>query len=209
MLASPGTSYTNQLVDALAIGLVVIGWVLARYPRIRPVAVFVLLLLSLVAARQTLRPVTDPALRQRAWQLSAERDALVREMTAFGSPVLSESPELLTLGGNRPYLLDPFTLRVLSIRRPDLLDLLHRDLDARRFARVVLMYDPESPAGRGWYTNVDFGWPITSRILANYEFAGERAGLRIYRPRASAPAASEPAVSAADPSGIAESEPLR
>ena len=209
VLASPGTSYTNQLIDTLAVSIVLVGWTVARYPRWQSAASLGLLLLSLVAARQTLRPVTDPALRQRAWQLSAERDGLVRELTAFGSPVLSESPELLALGGGRPYLLDPFTLRVLSIRRPNLLGPLHRDLDARRFARVVLMYDPESPAGRGWYTNVDFGWPITSRILANYEFAEERAGVRVYRPRASAPATSEPAVPAADPSGIAESVPLR
>ena len=121
VLASPGTSYTNQLVDALAIGLVVIGWVLSRYPRVTPAAVLVLLVLSLGAARQSLAPVTDTALRQRAWQTSAERDGLVREMTAFRDPVLAESPELLALGGVRPYLLDPFTLRVLSIRRPDLL----------------------------------------------------------------------------------------
>ena len=209
VLASPGTSYTNQLVDALAIGLVVIGWVLARYPRVRPAATVALLLLSLGAARQSLGPVTDTALRQRAWQLSAERDGLVREMTAFRARVLTESPELLVLGGVRPYLLDPFTLRVLSIRRPDLLAPLYRDLDARRFARVVLMYDPLSPAGLGWYTNVDFGWPIMSRILANYEFADERAGLRVYRPRADPPALPEPAASTAGPIGVAEFRPLR
>ena len=64
------------------------------------------------------------------------------------------------------------------------------------------MYDPQGPAGRGWYTNVDFGWPIMSRILANYEFAGVRAGLRVYRPRADPPAR---AVQAA----VAELKPLR
>jgi hypothetical protein len=184
VLASPGTSYTNQLVDALAASVVVIGWVLARYPRLRPPAVLVLTLLSLAAARQSLKPVTDGALRQRAWQVSVERADLVRELTAVGSPVLSESPELTVLGGMRPYLLDPFTLRVLSIRRPDALRQLHEQIDARHFERVVLMYDPESEAGRGWYTNVDFGWPVISRILANYEFAGEKAGLRVYRPKA-------------------------
>jgi hypothetical protein len=183
VLASPGTSYTNQLVDALAMGLVAIGWALTRYPGARVPAMAVLLLLSLAAARQSLMPVTDTALRQHAWQMAAERDSLVREMTALGAPVLSESPELLVLGGARPYLLDPFTLRVLSIRRPDLLTRLERDLDEQRFARVVLMYDPGSAAGRGWYTNVDFGWPLVSRILANYAFTGERAGLRVYRPK--------------------------
>ena len=183
VLASPGTSYTNQLMDALAVSVVIVGWTLARYPRLRQPAALVLLLLAVAAARQSLAPVMNEALRQRAWQVSAEREDLVREMTARRAPVLSESPELLALAGVRPYLLDPFTLRVLSIRRPDLLRHLQQNLDARQFSRVVLMYDPESPAGRGWYTNVDFGWPIVSRILANYELAEVKAGLRVYRPK--------------------------
>jgi hypothetical protein len=107
----------------------------------------------------------------------------VRELAAARGPVLSESPELLALAGVRPYLLDPFTLRVLSLRRPELLRQLQQELDARRFSAVVLMYDPESVAGRGWYTNVDFGWPIMSSILANYTFTEVKAGLRVYHPR--------------------------
>jgi len=210
VLASPGTSYTNQLIDILAVSVVLLGWwTAARNPRWQSAAALALLLLSLAAARQSLHPVTGAGRLRHAREISAERNELVRELAAARGPVLSESPELLALAGVRPYLLDPFTLRVLSLRRPDLLRRLQQELDARRFSAVVLMYDPESPAGRGWYTNVDFGWPITSRILANYQFAEERAGLRVYRPRASAPAASEPAVSAADPSGIAESVPLR
>jgi hypothetical protein len=191
VLASPGTSYTNQLVDALAMGLVAIGWALSRYPGLRVPAMALLLLLSLAAARQSLMPVASPALRQQAWQKAAERESLIQQLAALEAPVLSESPELLVLGRVRPYLLDPFTLRVLSIRRPDLMAPLHGDLDARRFERVVLMYDPESPAGRGWYTNIDFGWPLMSRILANYEFAEVQAGLRVYRPVAVLPEGSE------------------
>ena len=191
VLASPGTSYTNQLVDALAISLLIIGWVLARFPRVRPAGVLVLTLLSLAAARQSLVPVFDGSFRQHASQRSAERQVLIAELAAGGTPVLSESPDLLVLGGGRPYLLDPFTLRVVSIRRPDLLGELRQDLDARRFSRVVLLYDPEDPPGRGWYANVNFGSPIMARILANYEFDEEQAGVRVYRPRVG-PFASAP-----------------
>jgi hypothetical protein len=157
VLASPGTSYTNQLVDASAMGLVVIGWALARYPRARVPAVAVLLLLSLAAARQSLMPATNTALRQHAWRMAAERDGLVRELAALPAPVLSESPELLVLGGTRPYLLDSFTLCERSIRWPDQLVRLHGDLNAQRFARVVLMFDPDTASGRGWHTNIDSG----------------------------------------------------
>jgi hypothetical protein len=186
VLASPGTSYTNQLFDAFAVSLVVIAWWLAQYPGIRPLAMGVLLALSLVAARQSLRPVMTEELRLRGVELSGERAALVRDLAAAPGPVLSEAPELLALAGARPYLLDPFMLRVLSIHRPELLGQLHRDLDTRRFSRVILMFDPDGRRGRGWYANVDFGEPVMSRILANYEFAEVRAGFRVYRPRARA-----------------------
>ena len=196
VLASPGTSYTNQLVDALAVSLLIVGWVLARYPRLRPAAAVVLVLLALAAARQSLQPVIAEDLRERARSHAVERAALVRELAAAPGPVLSESPDVLVLGGSRPYLLDPFMLRVLSVQRPELLVRLNGDLESRRFARVVLMFDPERPAGRGWYTNMDFGWPVMSRILANYEFAETRAGLRVYRPKTGVRA-------------VAESKPLR
>jgi hypothetical protein len=183
VLASPGTSYTNQLVDALAVSVVMVGWTLARYPRLRSAGAAALLVLSLAAARQSLQPVMNEGLRQRSWQVSAERAALVRDIASVGDPVLSESPELPTLAGTRAYLLDPFTLRVVSLRRPDILRDVQQKLAARRFSAVILMYDPETAAGRGWYTNMDFGWPIMSAILENYRFSRETAGLRVYCPR--------------------------
>ena len=187
VLSSPGTSYTNQLLDAFAVSLLVIAWLVARYRALRPLAIAALLALSLVAARQTLRPVTTQDFRQHTRQRAVERVALVREMAAASGPVLSEAPEVLVLGGSSPYLLDPFMLRVLAIRRPELLHQLYRDLDMRRFPHVILMLDPDGRHGRGWYANVDFGQPIMSRIRENYEFSHVKAGLRIYRPKAVVP----------------------
>ena len=195
VLASPGTSFQNQLFDAFAVSVVIIGWSVAHYVRIRSLAVAALLLLSLVAARQSLKTVLAQDLRQRAVELSGERAALVRELAADPGLVLSESPEVLALAGSRPYLLDPFMLRVLSVHRPELLRQLHGDIEDRRFSRIVLMLDPDGRHGRGWYANVNFGRSVMSRILAHYEFAEARAGLRIYRPKARAPG---PPVSALD-----------
>jgi hypothetical protein len=188
VLASPGTSYTNQLVDILVVCVVLIGWVLARHPRWQSFAAALLLVLSLAAARQSLQPVTDRALGQRARRVDAERSELVRSLASGGGTVLSESPELLVLAGRRPYMIDPFALRVVTLRRPDVGLDVARKLDERYFSSVVLMYDPESNSGRGWYTNMDLGWPIVSRILANYELDRVTAGLRVYRSKAAVPA---------------------
>ena len=184
VLASPGTSYTNQLTDLLAVCLVLIGWALARLPRRRPAAGFVLLLLSLAAARQSLHPVLDQELRHQAWQASAGRDEVIRVLASIDGPILSESPELLIMAGRRPYMLDPFALRIVARKRPDVFADVEGKLHSRFFSAVVLMHDPETRSGRGWYTNMDFGWPITSRILDNYELAELKPGLRVYRPKA-------------------------
>jgi hypothetical protein len=183
VLASPGTSYTNQLVELFTVCVIVAGWALARHPRLWPSAGVVLLVLAAGIARQSLQPVSDPARRDRARRMSAERIDLVRDLAALRGPVFSESPELLVMGGRRPFMIDPFALRVVTLKRPDVLGDVVGKLQARSFPAVVLMYDPDSAAGRGWYTNMDLGWPITSAILDNYELAGLKAGFRVYRPR--------------------------
>jgi hypothetical protein len=188
VLASPGTIATNQLVDVFVVCVLLIGWTLARHPRWQSPAAACLLVLSLAAARQSVNPVWSGELRQHAVRLSAERAELARAVAAIGGPVLSESPETLLAAGVRPYLLDPFALRVVTLERSDVLDDVRRRLDARFFPAVVLEFDPESARGRGWYTNLDLGWPIVSRVLANYELESVMAGLRVYKPKRSAPA---------------------
>jgi hypothetical protein len=191
VLASPGTSYTNQLVEPFAVCVLLVGWALARHPRSWVPASIVVLVLSLGVARHSLLPVTDAGRRAYAQRMSAERDELVRELAATGGPVFSESPELLVMAGTRPYMIDPFALRVVTLRRPDVLHDVLRKLDARFFPAVVLMYDPDSSGGRGWYTNMDLGWPIVSGILDNYDLAAVKGGFRLYRPKA--PSAASPA----------------
>jgi hypothetical protein len=192
ILASPGTSYTNQLVEPFAICVLLVGWASARHPRAWRPAALALLVLALGVARHSLLPVTDTPRRQHAQRMAAERSALVRELSALDGPVFSESPELPVMAGRRPQVLDPFALRVVTLTRQDvLLDVLGK-LEGRRFAAVVLMYDPDSPGGRGWYTNMDLGWPIVSGILANYDLAAVKGGFRVYRPKAPAPGGFAP-----------------
>lgn len=190
VLASPGTSYTNQLVELFAVCMLVIGWALARHPRAWPAAGVAVLLLAAGIARHSLLPVSDAARRQDARRSSIERAALVRDLAAFDGPVFSESPELLVVAGLRPYVLDPFALRVVTTRRPDVLEDVVRKLESRFFPAVVLMYDPGRAEGRGWYTNVNLGWPITASILDNYELAAFKAGFRVYRAKTAAAGAT-------------------
>jgi len=187
VLSSPGTIYTNQLVEVYAVCLLLVGWALARFPRWRTAGAAFLLVVALGSAASCLKPLWDRQLRERTWRLHGEREALVEALRSSPGPVLSESPEVLIMAGQRPLVMDPFSLRVVTRRRADVLADLASRLDGRVFTHVILTVDPESPRGRGWYANSNLGWPVVSRILANYEPAGVTAGLRLYAPRARAP----------------------
>lgn len=183
ILASPGTIYTNQLIDVHLASLILLGWFLRRHGRLRTVGYAAILTLMLVAAGQNLNGIAKLRLPEAARTLPAERQELIDTVERFRRPVLSESPELAVIAGARPWLIDPFALRVVTLKRPDVLNDLLGKLDARMFAYVLLLEDPQSPPGRGWYENVEFGWPVVERVMANYEYATTRAGIRVYVPR--------------------------
>jgi hypothetical protein len=57
-----------------------------------------------------------------------------------------------------------------------------RRLEERRFSLVLLDHDPASASGRGFYTNLDLGWPIVSTIMAAYERVAVEGEIWVYRP---------------------------
>jgi hypothetical protein len=182
VLASPGTIYTNQMTDVYLAAILVIAAFLARHVRFQATALVVLLVLAAGAARVNVSAWWSPEVRRMALDLPAERRQLSDLVGRFRSPVLTEAPELAVLAGTRPIVLDPFSLRVVMLGRPEVAGDLARRIDAREFSAVVLMHDPGTAAGRGWYTNVELGWPIVERILANYRMTDTAAGFRVYRP---------------------------
>jgi hypothetical protein len=183
IVASPGAIYTNQLIDAFAISVVVIGALVAARPQWQPAVAGALVVLSLWSGYRTLRPLLAGDRAQRDRQQWAERSDLIRSLAASDGPIFSESPELAVLAGVRPYLVDPFALRVVTLRRPDVLKDVLEKLGAQHFSEVLLDYDPETARGRGFYTSLDLGWPVVSSILANYERVSVQGGIQVYRPR--------------------------
>jgi hypothetical protein len=182
ILGSPGTVLFNQGIDLHVVSLVVLGAWVGRHRVFRFMVSAALVALLVVAAFQDVRRIDALGLRDAARTLPAERAELTALVLASPGRVLSENPEFPVFAGRRPYLLDPFAFRVVARSRPDVLDDLRRQLDARRFSCVLLFQDPEA-RGRGWYQHVDFGWPVIDRVLANYRYARTLARIRIYVPR--------------------------
>jgi hypothetical protein len=168
-LASPGTVPSNHVVEWLVIAFAALVWSAAARRELRlAVSVALALLVAWMSFQDAVRVSglwrnppghTDSAVRR-----------VVDLVAGAPSPVLSESPLWPLLAHQRPFVLDPFALRIVMMSRPDIARDLEARLDARYFSSVILQVDPTSERGRGLYENVHFGPAVAARILANYRF---------------------------------------
>src|SRR2546423_11055201 len=71
--------------------------------------------------------------------------------------ILSENPLVPIVAGQQPYVIDPFSFRLMLEKRPSLGEPMWQMLHERRFAAVVLMHDPNSDEGRDFYAGTHFG----------------------------------------------------
>jgi len=101
-------------------------------------------------------------------------------------PILSENPLVPIVAGQQPYLIDPFSFRLMLEERPSLGEPMWQMLHERRFAAVVLMHDPNSDEGRDFYAGTHFGQGFMERLQQDYELAGTPGGQYLYLPRGSA-----------------------
>jgi hypothetical protein len=100
--------------------------------------------------------------------------------------ILSENPLVPIVAGQQPYLIDPFSFRLMLEKRPSLGEPMWYVLHEHRFAAVVLTHDPNSDEGRNFYAGTHFGEGFMERLLQDYELAGTPGGQYLYLPRGSA-----------------------
>ena len=100
--------------------------------------------------------------------------------------ILSENPLVPIVAGQQPYLIDPFSFRLMLEKRPSLGEPMWKMLHERRFAAVVLMHDPNSDEGRDFYAGTHFGQGFMERLQRDYELAGTPGGQYLYLPSGSA-----------------------
>jgi hypothetical protein len=183
-LSSPGTVPSNQMVEWLVATAAVVIWMAAARRELRMVLSTVLALLVVWMSAQDAVRVSQLWQTRATRTTTATRQQIVDRVAQAPGPVLSESSLWPVLAGRPPFLLDPFALRVVMRSRPDVARDLEARIDARTFPMVVFQVDPTSVKGRGYYENVNFGWPVTARILSNYRFESQPASdVWIYVPK--------------------------
>ena len=184
LLSSPGTVASNHIVEWIEMAFVVMALVACTQPSLTRALVVATAALTLWASVQDLRQARDLFDRRPDVHASAEIERFLTDVRTAPGPVLSESAVWPLLAGREVELLDPFALRVVMDRRPDIARDLIGKIDRQAFSLVIFQVDPMSDAGRGYYTHLNLGWPATERVLARYRLAAHpRDDVFVYVPR--------------------------
>ncbi len=118
-----------------------------------------------------------------------EQQEHIIDLTGVGEhPLLSDDPWIPILAGERPYVLDNFSLRTIAENDPTIADDLFTKLDRRFFRAAILFYGKQAPRGPNRNVNIEadardryYSWMLYpegffDRLTQNYapiEFVGD------------------------------------
>ena len=181
-LSSPGTVPSNQVVEWIAVCILVPVLVAAPRRRIRGLTA------AIVAAVTIWMAVQDLSRAAEVPRSTSEREGvqarILRRLETLPAPVLTESALWPILAGREVIMPDPFAARVVFGSRPDLESVLLNEIRTHRYSAVILELDPSSRKGRGVYDNLHFGPTVMRAILEGYRLEEPPSvGPWVYLPR--------------------------
>jgi len=182
IFTSPGTILTSQIVDAYVAAIIVlVVFVAGRHGRALELGCLVLTALAVWTAGQNVARISTMIEQGSVRSGAQERGQLIAAVNGCGGPIVSESPLIPILAGQRPLLLDPFAFHVVSLNRPEVGHDLVERIRRREFPCVVFEQDPSTPKGQAWYSNVNLTRPVMKAVLEQYKLEQTIAGERFYR----------------------------
>ena len=171
VFGSPGTAF-NHLIDLDVVAVVVTVYAVSR----SRVPVLIGTAAPALAAMATCSDVTPRIIRYDVKLQRAVWDEALHAVEGVSGPLLSEQPLLPILAGERPYLLDPFTLRLTRERDPASRPTFGTTLKPGKFGAVILFRLSSGEA-------VHFGLGFHNKVAEHYELVREGLDFNIYRPR--------------------------
>lgn len=180
IFGSPGTEY-NHLVDVSTASVLLVGSMeFSRDSKSIRTSVYVYIFLVAFSTMLNLPPLKG--------MLTGDNGGIVkkypREITCLfdqdSAKVLSENPMLPILANKRPYILDPFMIRLMIANSTSIRDTVFECIDRKRFSAIVFTRDPLTEVG--WYSRTHFGYDFVRRVIHNYEKRISRNPYVIYLP---------------------------
>jgi hypothetical protein len=94
--------------------------------------------------------------------------------------IISEDPALPVFYDNKPYLLDPFMLRLAMKKDAEIRASVINDISSQRYGAIVFIKDPADDPD--WYADVHFVNAFMSNVFQHYQQSEKVDGYVIYRP---------------------------
>lgn len=198
LFATPGAD-GNHLLDLVFASVLIIGLNLDKNWPARLTNLAVLTVTALLVVWTFIPGL--PSIRHylnRTGRPTVEAAAFIRDRLTQGTAsLLSETPLLPVLYGERPIVLDAFQLRLIARRNPDIETDFNRRLENRDFGAVVLLdwsgAPPErleqvmdrhfSAVGRPFYGKVHFFPGFLERLRKHYFLSFTQGPFVVYEPR--------------------------
>ncbi len=177
VLTSPGTGITQGLEPMIAALVILPAWLLREEERAGNVALVALAMASLLA-------LPPQWFRFGHWDLVPRRQRTEEALRLIGNtqkPILAENP---ILAGQRPYLVDESTIRIVRMRNPSFSDPLWKALREQTFSAVVVLDDPRAPSGPSLYNRRSrFDEDLYRRVEENYALVSSYEDQYLFLPR--------------------------
>jgi hypothetical protein len=176
IFGSPGTD-TNHLIDLHVASLVAIGCIMAT--SLDPYTSFggsALMVAALAGSLSLVSGLVNARSEQHRGTV-AETLALIPDPSR---PILAQNPLVPVAAGQRPFLIDPFMIRLQSERDPSFADPLWSAIRQQRFGAVVLERNPDT--SRELY-RVILGDRFVDEVERAYEPAGHLGQRVVFLPR--------------------------
>jgi hypothetical protein len=175
---------TTHLIDLLAASLWVLacGWCGRQENRYPTAAILPLLMIGTILTQLPGVGSITNHFKQNGRPTFGHIEGIIRSLPFKSGPLLSENPLIPILMGEKPYLLDPYSSKVLTQNYPEVKQDLFDNLDRQRFRAVVLTHwtpmSQEFPfeglarkkalSGKPFYGNVHFPKEFLSTLKNNY-----------------------------------------
>lgn len=180
VLVSPGTGITQGLEPMVAALVIIPAWLRREEGRPAALATLALAIASLIALPPQLFRFTE-------WDRIPRRQRAEEALRLIGNtqkPILSENPILPLMAGQRPYVLDESTIRIVRARDPSFAEPLWKALREQAFSAVVLLDDPRMPGGPSLYNRRSrFDEELYRRVEENYELVSRNEDQYVFLPR--------------------------
>jgi len=140
IFTSPGTD-TNHFLDVLGAAALLLGDQLTRQPRRARLALGVPAVVAGLTAASWLPGMISvrSVIEKDGWPQRREVSDIAARLGPAAHDLLSENPIVPVMLGQRPRVLDPFNLRLLARKRPEIASEFRRRMDADSFGAVVLV----------------------------------------------------------------------